>query len=70
MFVIILTADDKCVLLNRENLRKPIQRQLYEKQKTFSELFSTIWKPRLNFEHFSKKDDSNSWCISEITDSE
>ena len=42
MFVIILTADDKCVLLNRENLRKPIQRQLYEKQKTFSEFFSTI----------------------------
>ena len=42
MFVIILTADDKCVLLNRENLRKPIQRQLYEKQKTFPELFSTI----------------------------
>ena len=40
MFVNILTADDKLFLLNRENLRQPIQMQLYEKQNTFSQFFS------------------------------
>ena len=55
MFVNILTADDKCFLLNRENLRQPIQMQLSEKQNTFSHFFSQIFKSRLNFEHFQKK---------------
>ena len=36
MFVNILTADDKCFLLNRDNLRKSIQMQLSEKEKKFS----------------------------------
>ena len=34
----------KHYLLNRENLTQPIQIQLYEKQKTFSEFFSSISK--------------------------
>ena len=68
MFVNILTADDKYFLLNRDNLRKPIQIRLYEIQKAFSEVFSQIWKSRLNFEHFSSKDHPHSWCISKITD--
>ena len=55
MFVNILTADDKCFLFNRDNLRQPIQMRLSEKQKEFSEFFSPILKSRLNFEYFQKK---------------
>ena len=39
MFVNVLNADDKCFLLNRDNLRRPIQKQLSEKQKTFLRFF-------------------------------
>ena len=55
MFVTILTSDDKCFLLNRDNLRQPIQMQLSEKQKIFSEFCAAILKSRLDFEHFQKK---------------
>ena len=48
----------------------PIQMQLSEKQKHSSEFFAAILKSRLNFEHFEKKDDRDSFCISGITDSE
>ena len=34
-----LAADDKHYLLNRNNLAQPIQMQLFQKQKTFSQLF-------------------------------
>ena len=34
-----MTADDKDYMLNRGNLTEPIQRQLSEKQKTFSQFF-------------------------------
>ena len=33
-----LAADDKHYLLNRNNLAQPIQMQLFQKQKTFSQL--------------------------------
>ena len=56
-------------VLNRDNLTVPIQMQLSEKEKTFSQLFPAFLKYRLNFKHFEKKDDPNSFCISEITDS-
>ena len=49
---------------------QPIQMQVSRKQKTFSEFFSAFLKSSLNFEHFQKKDDSHSWGISKITDSE
>ena len=68
LFVDILTADDKYSLLNKDNLMQPIQMQLSKKQKTFSEIFSAFLKSRLNFEHFRKKDDPHSLCISEIAD--
>ena len=55
MFVNILTADDKCSLLNRDNLRQPIQMQLSPKQKTFSQFVSTILKSILKPKHFQKK---------------
>ena len=57
MFVNILTSDDKCFLLNRDNIRQPIQMQLSQKQKNFSQFVAAILKSRLNFEHFLKKDD-------------
>ena len=70
LFVNTLTADDKYSHLNRDNLTQPIQILLSQKQKTFSEFFSSFLKSILNFEHFQKKDDPHSRCISEITVSE
>ena len=59
-FVKTLTIDDKYSLLNRDNLTQPIQMQLSQKQKTFSEFFSEVLKCRLNFQHSEKKDDIHS----------
>ena len=70
LFPNTLSADSKYCLLNRDNLTQPIQIQLSREQKTFSEFFFAFLKSRLNFEHFQKKDDSNSWGISKITKSE
>ena len=44
--------------------------QVSRKQKTFSQFFPAFSKLSLIFEHFQKKDDSHSWCISKITESE
>ena len=44
--------------------------QLSRKQKTFSNCFSAFLKSSLNFEHFIKKDDPHSLCISDVTDPE
>ena len=60
LFVNILNVDDKYFLLNRNNLRHPIQMQLSQKQKKFSELVSAFFKASSNFVHFQKKDDSHS----------
>ena len=70
LFPNTLSADGKYSLLNRDNLTQPIQMQLSQKQKSFSQFFCAFLKPTLNFEHFQKKDDSHSWCISKITESE
>ena len=70
LFINTLSADGKYSLFNRDNLTQPIQMQLSRKQKTFSEFFCAFLKSSLNFEHFQKKDDSHSWGISEITESE
>ena len=43
---------------------------LYQKENILSLFFTTFLKSRLNFEHFEKKDDTHSFCISEIMDSE
>ena len=40
--------------------------QLSEKQKKFSEFIFAFLKSIFNFEHFSKKDEPHSRCISEI----
>ena len=55
-----LTADDKHYLLNRDNLTQPIQMQLSQKPKTFSEFFFAFLKSILDFKHFQRKDDPHS----------
>ena len=64
-----LTVSHKYFFVNRDKLTQPIQIQLSQKQKPFSEFFHAFSKSKLNFEHFLKKDDTHSCCISEITDS-
>ena len=70
LLVNTLTDDDKYSLLYRDNLTQPIQILLYQKQNSFSQFFSAFLKSTLNFEHFKKKDDPHSRCISQITVSE
>ena len=65
-----LAADEKSPVLNRDNLTIPIQMQLSQKERTFSQFLIAFWKSRLNFKHFQKKYDSHAFCILEITDSE
>ena len=55
-----MTVNDKRYLLNRDNLPQPIQMQLSEKQKTFSEFCFSFLKSLLNFKHWTKKDDPRS----------
>ena len=70
LFPNTLSGDGKYSLLNRDNLTQPIQIQLSRKQKTFSEFFAAFLNSGLNLEHFQAKDDSHSWGISKITESE
>ena len=60
LFVNTLTVDEKHYLLNRDNLTQPIQMQLSEKQKTFSEFCFSFLKSLLNFKHCTKKGDRRS----------
>ena len=69
LFVNKLTPDDKYCLLRRDKVKQPIQILLSEKEKSFSQFFSSFLKSTLNFQHFRKKDDIHSRYISEITDS-
>ena len=64
-----MAADEKYLVLHRENLTIPNQMQLSKKQKTFSEIFRAFLKSILNFKYFGSNDVS-CFCISEITDSE
>ena len=70
LLVNTLGANEKYPVLNRDNLTIPIQMQLSQKQKTFSQIFPAFLEFRSNFEYFEKKYDPHSFCISEITDSE
>ena len=60
LFFNTLPVNDKHYLLNRDNLPQPIQMQLSEKQKTFSEFCFSFLKSLLNFTHCTKKDDPRS----------
>ena len=57
LFVNTLTVDDKHYMLNRDNLTQPIQLQLSQKQKTFSQFFFAFLKSILNYKHLPKKVD-------------
>ena len=57
LFVNTLTVNEKHYLVNRDNLTQPIQMQLTEKQKTFSQFSFQFLKSLLSFKHFPEKDD-------------
>ena len=60
VFVNTLIADGKYPVQDCENLQLPIQMQLSEKRKTFSEFFVPFLDTTSNFEHFERKDDRHS----------
>ena len=70
LLVNTLAADEEYPVLNTDNLTIPIQMQLSQKKKTFSQFFDAFLKSRLNFEYFEKKYDPHRFCICKITASE
>ena len=60
MFVNTLTADGKYSVQGCEKLQLPIQMQLYEKRKTFSQFFVSFLESTSKFKHFEKKHDIHS----------
>ena len=60
LFVNTLTVHEKFPLPKRDNLAKPIQMQLCQKQKAFCECFFVFPKSTLNFENLKKTDDPHS----------
>ena len=66
LFVNILTRDDKSYLFNRDKLAQPIQMKLYQKQKTFSQIFFPFLKSIRNFKYLPKKGDLDTDVVSEI----
>ena len=65
-----LPVNEKYLLLKRDNLTMPIQIQLSQKQKTFSQFFVAFLKSGTNFQYLEKKYDPHRVCVSEIMDSE
>ena len=55
LFVNALPADDKHYMFNRDNLAQPIQMQLSQKQKSFSQFLFAFLKSILNYKHLPKK---------------
>ena len=68
VFIETLTADHRYSLCYIWNLQVLHQMQLSKKLKTFPQFFFPFLKSSSNFEHFEKKDDIHSQCISEIID--
>ena len=64
-----LAANEMYPVLHRDNLTIPIQMQLSDKQKKFSQFLAAFLKSRISFQHSEKKDYPYSFCISEITGS-
>ena len=65
-----LAANENYPVLNRENLTLPIQMQLSQKLKTFSQFFPAFFKSSWNFEYFERKHDSHRFGFFEVTYSE
>ena len=70
LFLNTLTGDDQDPVQDWENLKLPIQMQLPEKWKSFSEFFVPLLDATSNFNHFERKDAFHFQCISEIADCE
>ena len=68
MLVNTVAVDEN--VLNRDNLTIPIEMQLSQKQKNFSEFLAAFLKFRLNFNHFEKKCENHIFFIFEVTDSD
>ena len=66
LLVNTLAADEKYPVLNRDSLTIPIQMQLSQKQKYFSQFFAAILKRRLNFKQFEYKDDPHTFVFSKL----
>ena len=69
LLVSTLATDEKCRVVKRDKVTIPIQMQLSQKQKTFSQFSAAFFKSSGNPECLEKKDDSYNFFISEITDS-
>ena len=59
VFVNTLTADEKYPVQDAENLSIPIQMQLSEKPKSFSQFFVPLLEYQSNFNEFEKKRSSS-----------
>ena len=70
LLVNTLAANEKYLVLNRDNLTIPIQMHVSQKRKNFLNFSAAFLKSRLNFKHFLKKDDPHRYCILEVKDSE
>ena len=60
LFVNILTVDDKHYVLNRDKLTQPIQEQLSQEEKKFSEFFFEFLNYLFKFKHLTKINDPHS----------
>ena len=60
VFVNRLTGDGENPVHDSENLQLPIQMQLYEQRKGFSEFYFPFLEFTSNFKHFKDKDDCHS----------
>ena len=69
-FLNTLTANDKYTLNSKDKWMKTFQMLFSQKENYFSLFFSALSESAWNLEHFQKKDDLHSLCISEITDHE
>ena len=70
LLVNTLATDEKYAVLKRDNLTIPIQIQLSQKQKTFSQFVAAFLKSSLSFRIFEEKNDPHRFSIFEVTDSE
>ena len=55
LLVNTLAADERYPVLNRHSLTIPIQMQLSQKSKNFSQFYSEFLKSRINLKYFEKK---------------
>ena len=70
MFRNTLTANDNYPVQDCENLPSPIQMSLSLERNFFSDLFVPFLESTSNFKHFEKKDDHQTYFISDINECE